>query len=689
MSNKHTNFLICLTLVFITLSAYWPVKNFPFIKFDDGIYVTKNHHVQQGLTLENIILAFTPASSIHEEKTYWHPVTWLSHMTDCQLFGLDAGYHHLTSLFIHILSVIILFLFLARMTGTVWESAFAAALFAIHPINVDSVAWIAERKNILSTFFWILTMLAYVFYAKRPSISRYTLMLLSFTLGLLSKPMLVTLPFALLLLDFWPLCRIRWGQEKAIVANNTLSFSHNSLSRLIIEKLPLLALSGAVIWLSMISLRSQAQILDAAITPMPLRIGNAIVSYSVYIGKLFWPSHLAIFYPYPTSIPLWKVLCSTAGLISITFFVLKKAKKSPYLVVGWFWFTGTLVPVSGIIQGGLWPALADRWAYVPMIGMFIVISWGVPEIISRMKIRKRIPALCIVAVIIIFIILTRIQLGYWQNTRTLFKHDLDVTKNNYFALSIMGNYLARDGEKKEAEKYFKKAIDTNPQYGKAFYNMGLLLADEERHTEALKYYFNALMLSPGDADFMRDIARSLLQTGKTDEAISYCKKSLGIKPDSAETHNNLGAALFYKGRIAEAIKEYEKAIQLKPDYADAYYNLGNAFERQRNTDKAIAFYLKALKADRNCAKADKSIGDIMFMQKKNKLAFYHYSKALQSDPDDAKTHYNIGVVLYQQGHFKEALGHFKKAVEINPDYKKAETALALTAEAMQKEGRER
>ncbi|MBC2695325.1 MAG: hypothetical protein HF982_08645, partial [Desulfobacteraceae bacterium] len=339
--------LICLFLVIATLAVYWQINYHEFINFDDSLYILQNKQVQKGLTSESISWAFS-----FTDIAYWHPLTWLSHMLDCQIYGLIPGMHHRTNLILHIVNSILLFFVFQKMTGALWRSAFVATLFALHPLNVESVAWVAERKNVLSTFFWMLTMLAYVHYTTRPGLYRYLLTLLFLMLGLMAKPMLVTLPFVLLLLDYWPLERLR----------------NQSPFNLILEKIPFFAFSAVSVYISSLSVKYYGIVVSTELVPMQIRIANALVSYVKYIEKMIWPKNLAIFYPFPDTLPIWQILGAGLFLASISFLVFLNLRKKPYLCMGWLWFLGTLIPVIGLKQAGLWPAMADRWAYVPFVG---------------------------------------------------------------------------------------------------------------------------------------------------------------------------------------------------------------------------------------------------------------------------------------------------------------------------------
>ena len=377
--------LVCLFLVLTTVGVYGQVSHYDFINYDDDVYVTENRHVQSGLNYEDIVWSFSFAN---KNSTYWHPLSWISHMLDVQLYGMDAGRHHLTNVLFHIANSIILFLVLHRMTGGLWRSAFVASLFAVHPLNVESVAWIAERKNVLSTFFWMLTLCCYVYYAAKPNFAKYLLLFIVFAFGLLAKPMLITLPFVLLLLDYWPLGRLKikfLSLDRNIAArkSNSSSFRESNYWRLIFEKFPLLVASLVAVYLSSLSLQGQAEFKTLDDVAMMLRLENALISYIKYMAKVIWPQNLAIFYPYPEMVPLWQAIGALVILAGLSVFFIWTLRAKPYLSVGWLWFLGTFIPVSGLLQAGNWPALADRWAYVPIVGLFVMVAWSISNSVKR------------------------------------------------------------------------------------------------------------------------------------------------------------------------------------------------------------------------------------------------------------------------------------------------------------------
>ncbi len=470
---KHPVIIICMFLIIALCSLYLQVKDHQFIVFDDYLYVTENSHVLSGLNLGNIKWAFTLSE---KNETYWHPLTWISHMVDIQLWGMNAGKHHLTNLFLHIIDTLLLFFVLRGMTGALWKSAFVASVFAFHPINVDTVVWIAERKNLLSTCFWLIAMLAYFYYTKRPVLLRYMVVVFSFILGLLAKPMLVTLPFVLLLVDYWPLGRIDLGQSSTAAGVNQNYPAMKTLStflksRIVLEKIPLIFISILSFCVSMVSVRYAANTTTFEQVPMGLRIENAMVSYITYVGKAIIPHSFAVYYPFPKMIPSWESAGAFFLVMLISGLVLLTYRRYPYLIVGWLWYISTLVPVIGLIQSGLWPAIADRWAYVPLIGVYIMIAWGLPELLDKWQFKKIALATLTGIVVPILIVCSWIQVGYWKNSITLFEHALKVTANNYVAHNNLAVALIDIGDFDSAVKHCIEALRINPNYANPHINL--------------------------------------------------------------------------------------------------------------------------------------------------------------------------------------------------------------------------
>ena len=614
---------ICIFLMVATFCIYSQVQDHEFINFDDDKYVTQNLNVKAGLTSESVSWAFTTESV---SWVYWHPMTWLSHMLDYELYGDRPKGHHLTSLFFHIANALILFMVLLRMTGKLWRCAFVAAMFAFHPLNVESVAWIAERKNVLSTLFWLMTMWAYIHYAAKPTVKRYGLVLLFFALGLMSKPMLVTLPFVLLLLDYWPLRRLKFEQERdssAILEKNIAKESETL--RLVLEKIPLFLLTAGSSIVTFIAQKSSGGMNYGANFTFSTRLTNAMVSYLEYLGKMIWPRGLSILYPHPVNaLPVWQgILCGIA-LVGITIISIRLIRKAPYFAVGWFWYLGTLVPVIGIVQLGR-QAMADRYAYVPLIGIFIVIAWGVPELISKWRCKKKVLSIADAAAIkstqaalvgiIIFTLLitTWIQVGHWKSSITVFKHAIRVTDKKYTSFAVV------------------------------HYNLGVALFTKQKNKEAISHYKMAIKLKPTHVKAHYNLGNRLVAEGKNKEAISHYKMAIKLKPTYAKAHNNLGVALLNKGRTSEAISHYKMAIQLKPDFAEAHNNLGNR----------------------------------LVAEGKNKEAISHYKMAIKLKPTHAKAHYNLGIALFQKGEIKEAIDHYRETVRLRPDLVAARDNLEL------------
>ena len=601
--------LICLALCISIFAVYWQVWDHSFVNYDDTLYVTKNPHVQDGLTFKDITWSLTATHAGN-----WHPLTWLSHMLDCQLYGMNPGWHHFSSLLFHTANALLLFLALNRMTGRLWRSAFVAGLFALHPLHVESVAWVAERKDVLSTFFLFLTLLSYIWYVERPGFYRYLLVILCFVLGLMAKPMVVTLPFVLLLLDYWPLGRLPVGrlQGASLPATDPLVPSRNVVSHarsLLWEKIPFFTLAAVSSVITYVAQNSHNAVKTLIKFPLEYRLANGLVSYTNYLAKMVWPKDLAVFYPHPgQSLPIWQAVLAGLILLIISIAVIRLGRRYPYLPVGWLWYVGTLVPVIGLVQVGA-QAMADRYTYVPLIGLFFMIAWGVADLLGSRRYGK--PALAVTATLLLsaLMVCTTMQVSYWKNSLTLFEHTLRATSHNSQIHNNLGNVLTQQGKLQEAISHYTKALEISPNYAEAQINLGVALTRQGRLKEAIKYYSAALQL----------------------------------KSNSAELHNNLGVALFGLGDIPGAIKNYLAAVQLKPDYAEAHNNLGNALAR---------------------------LGKLV-------EAETHYSKALEIRADYPEAHNNLGAALARQGRLNEAIAHFSEAVRLAPDFAQARANLKL------------
>ena len=616
--NVRPELPVCLFLVISILCVYWQVRNFSFVNFDDRQYVTDNYHVQAGLTPESIRWSFTATHASN-----WHPLTWLSHMLDCQIYGMTPGHHHMTNVLFHILNTLLLFFIFKRISGSLWKSAFMAALFALHPLHVESVAWVAERKDVLSTFFWMLTLWCYAGYVERPRLDKYLLLILFYILGLMAKPMLVTLPFVLLLLDYWPLKRFQL---------RSLDIEKPAIERpfyfgLIREKIPLFLLSFASSIATYLVQKSSGAVDSLAVIPFHVRIANTLVSYVGYIWKMLWPHNLAVLYPYPKSIALWKIAGAGLLLMMISVFVFRMLRSKPYLAVGWLWYLGTLVPVIGIVQVGS-QALADRYTYVPLIGIFIMITWGISDWVSKMRYGK-IGFFTATAIILsLLMIKSRMQVKYWSNSITLFEHTINVTSENSIAQLNLGEALAEQGNMDKAVKHYKAALKTKPDLAGANINIGVYFREE----------------------------------GKLDKAIDHFSKVLNEKSDRAAAHCELGDTLEKKGELSGAVMHYLEAIRIRPGYAKAYNNLGIILAGQNKVEAAIVFLSKALQISPGYAGAHFNLGKIYANQNNPEKAIFHYKKALQFDPNMMQALYHLSWI--RSTHEDEKYRNGKEAVNL-------------------------
>jgi protein O-mannosyl-transferase len=649
---KHL-LIISLLLTVATLMAFWQVTYSDFINFDDGRYVTENRHIQDGLTVEAIRWAFT---TLYAE--FWHPLTWLSHLVDVQLFGLDPRGHHLTNLLLHLASTLLLFLVFHRMTKALWQSAFVAALFALHPLHVESVAWVADRKDVLSAFFWILTMGAYAFYVERPGLKRYLAILLSFALGLMAKPMLVTLPFALLLLDYWPLQRFapkKAAQEIRTEGNKQEDGDRKKgksrkkqpakgegikekttdpknpwvvIRLLLLEKIPLFAMTVLSSFLAYIAQQGE-DLGSVGGAPPSERLANAFISYIVYLGKMFWPTNLAVYYPYPGARPFWQVLGAVFFFIAVMLLAIRAAKRVPYLAVGWLWYVGTLVPVIGIVQVGR-HAMADRYTYIPLIGLFIIVAWGVPELSKNWRFRKKaliaLPALCILCLFL----LTWRQVGYWRNSITLFDHVLKVTDRNAVAYNNRGTAYGSLGNYRQAIEDYNKATELNPKYELAYNNRGYAYGMIGNHRQAIEDYDKAIVLNP----------------------------------EYAEAYYNRAITYGKLGNHRQAIEDYNKAIELNPKYALAYYNRGIEYVKFGNHRQAIEDYNKAIALDPKSARAYNNRGTAYGSLGNYRQAVEDCNKAIELNPKYALAYNNRGYAYEKLGNHRQAIEDIKTAARL-------------------------
>jgi len=683
-------------------------------------------------------------------------------MLDCQLYGLNPPGHHLTNLLLHAANTLLLFVVLRGATGALWRSAFVAALFAVHPLHVESVAWVAERKDVLSTLFFMLTLWTYVRYAQQKGERRtkegaeqcdgafsflnspaYWLALLFFTLGLMSKAMLVTGPLVLLLLDYWPLQRfpLRLGFWNTRCTH--------SASRLILEKLPFLLPSGVCSVVAFVAQRGAGAVATASGFHFVDRVESALISYCRYLGKMFWPANLSVFYPHPGTWPLWQGIGSGVFLLAVSFFVVRYVRQRPYLLVGWLWFLGMLVPVIGVVQVGM-QSIADRYTYVPLVGVFIMLTWLTADLTARLPRRAVVlwPA-AIVALLVCFIG-TRWQLRHWQNTEQLFEHALSVTTNNDVALNALGVVRSHQGKIDEAIAHFravlgfrpnhvealnnlggelseqgkldealaclKRVIELDPSHASTYNNMGVILTrqgkpaeavanfqtalrlnpnlpgahnnlgmaafDQGKLTEAESHFRAALGTRPDFADAHRNLAMTLAAMGKTDAAVAEYKETLRLKPDLPVVHNKLGSLLLKCGKLEDAKDQFLEAVRLKPDYADAHSNLGLILARQNKLDEAIIQYRVALRCESNHVVAHNNLGLALARQGQLAEAVKHLSEVVRLKPDQAQAHKDLAIALAEQGKFTQALTHFELALKHGADPVEARNNLGRVCVAL-------
>jgi len=614
-ADYRTALAVSFLLILIIAALFWRVQYFGFIHYDDVLYVTDNTHVQGGLSCEGFLWAMTTSHASN-----WHPLTWLSLMADYELFWLSPSGYHWNNLLFHMANTVLLFWVLNGMTGALWRPVFVAALFAVHPLHVESVAWVAERKDVLSAFFWMLTMGAYVRYVRHPVLSRYLAILLAFMLGLLAKPMLVSLPFVLLLVDYWPLRRFRFGEL-------------SGLSRLIVEKIPLFIFSGASALVTFLVQKNAEAVASLEFLSTGMRLANAFVSYAAYVVKTFWPAGLAIFYPHPGTWPVWQVVWSVLLVVGVTVCAVACIRRYPYCIVGWLWYLGTLVPVIGLVQVGS-QSMADRYTYIPLIGLFIVVVWGVADLLRGWRYGRTVGVAAATAVLSALIVVTWFQVQRWRDSITIFTHALKVTEGNYLAHNNLGMALKKGDRAEDAKAHFRAAINIKPNYAPAYNNMGYLLTREGRTEEGIQFYLKALQIRPDNVDVLFNLGEGLASIGRIDEAIVSYREALRLAPENPVVHNNFGVALTKKGSMNEAASEYREALRLKPDHAGAHNNLAMVLAEQGLLTEAIT----------------------------------HFREALKLQPDYANAHYNLGLALKHKGVFEEATFHLKEAVRINPAY---------------------
>jgi protein O-mannosyl-transferase len=612
LNGPRRKVLICILLAAVTLALYWPLTSHDFVSYDDGIYITENPHVNTGLSGPNIAWAFQTGYGGN-----WHPLTWISHMLDVQWFGARPGWHHIVNVLFHCANTVLLFVLLNGMTGATWRSAFVGALFGWHPLHVESVAWASERKDVLSAFFFMLTLMAYAKWVSsvegrggekleirssksetnskleaRNGRAYYILALVLFGLGLLSKPMLVTVPFLLLLLDFWPLRRFQFAKDHLPSAAG-LQNSKTPPLRLFREKLPFFALTIVSSIATFIAQKGGGAVVSLKALSFTERLANAIVACATYLMNTFWPAKLSILYPLRANVPIVNIILSVAALLAVTAWTIWRLRSSPHLAVGWFWYLGMLAPVIGLVQVGM-QQLADRYTYLPLIGVFIMVVWEVPGWLNA-GYREKALAITAGLILVACLSITRRQVSYWQNSETLFGRAAQVTKNNYIAFSNHGQALFKKGRVEEAIAEYEKAIALEPTVDAARLGLSEALMQQGKLDDASVQLAKVLELNPENSAARVQFGVLRGRQGRYDEAVAAFSEVLQRNPDDLAAHNNLGNVLTLQGKNEEAVKHFEKAVQISPEYASAHNNLALAYKKLGRIAEGIAEYRAAIR----------------------------------------------------------------------------------------------
>jgi tetratricopeptide (TPR) repeat protein len=639
-----------------TLAVYGQTvsREFEFLNVDDPDYVTANPHVQDGLTADSLRWAWT---TFHAHN--WHPLTWMSLELDDQLFGLSAPGFHFTNVLLHVANTLLLFWLLNRLTGAVWPSAAVAGFFALHPTHVESVAWVTERKDVLSTLFWLLTIAAYAWYAERPGVGRYLLVVLAFVLALAAKPMVVTLPAVLLLLDYWPLRR--WQIGDAVPTK----YARASLGWLIVEKLPLFALVAATVPLTLRAQEGVIRTLDQL--SFPVRAENALVAYAEYLGMTVWPVNLAIFYPYPGALPLWQPVAAGLLLVALTAGVLWAGRRRPYLVTGWFWFLGTLVPVIGLVQVGQ-QVLADRYTYVPSIGLYLLLAWAAADLVSqRRSLAKPLAALAGV-LLALCLALAWLQVRHWRNNEALWEHAAEITRDNTVAHEYLGVILLQRGDLAAAEEHFRESLRVDPASSATQGNLALVLERQGKLDEAAEHLELALRLDPKSVPAHVALARVRERMGWLDDALGQYFAALQIDPNSAEAQVGLGGVLEAQGKFAEAQQHYEALLRSRPESPAAHAALGRVLNLQGKPAEALAHYEAALRLEPNAAEAHNNKGVALERLGRLAEAAACYQRAIDLDPQQVVYRCNLAYALFENGESTAAKAQYQEASRLNPNW---------------------
>ncbi|HLW76244.1 MAG TPA: tetratricopeptide repeat protein, partial [Bryobacteraceae bacterium] len=619
--------------------------------YGDPDYTTANSHVRAGLTGAGLAWAFTSS-----DQANWIPLTWISHMADYQLFGSNPRADHAVNLTLHVLSALLLFALLKRMTQTTWPSALVAFAFGLHPLHVESVAWIAERKDVLCALFFFLAIWLYLGYAAKPGPWRYAVMAIAFVCALLSKPMAVTLPFLLLVLDWWPLRR----------------FAKTSVARLVIEKIPLIALAIAASVVTFMVERGAAAVMEGI--PVDLRLENAILSYVIYLWKSIWPADLAVFYPYPSAIALWQCALAALLLAAITALAIALRPSKPYLLAGWLWFLGTLVPVIGLVQAGE-QARADRYMYIPLIGLAIMFFFAAADFVNRESWRRPPAALVAGALCLAWIVAARTAVGNWRDSSTLFQHALAVTHDNYVAYTNLASAQRQAGNNDDAIDNFRHALEIHPHFLDAENGLGETLTTEGRIDDGISYLTEAVSRAPRLVSARINLGAAYSRKGMAGQAEEQYRLALQLDSESAIAHCGLGVSLNELGRSAEALPQLLEAVRIDPHYADAHYNLGRILALDGRTDEAIIEFREAIRIDRNNPESHYNLGVALAVRGKMLDAAHEFEKAVDLKPDYINARFNYASALADMQDYSNAIPQFEGLLRMAPNFAPAREAL--------------
>lgn len=653
----------CLGLVAISVLCYLPVFSAEFAGYDDTIYVTENETVQSGLSVSTVVWAITTDATGN-----WHPLTWLSHLLDVELFGMDARGHHATSLLIHVVNVLLLLWLLLQLTGAFWRSALIAALFAIHPLNVESVAWIAERKNVLSTTFWFLATLCYVRFVRTRSLGWYLATAGTFALGLLAKPMLVTLPFTLLLLDFWPLKR---AESEAFKGRSTVSIG----LALVREKLPLIGISAVFSIIVFIVQRAEGSVKSLEAFPFLLRIENAFIAYVQYVHKMLLPFELVPHYPHPGANvnTVLAAVCALA-ILGVTVVCVLLSRRHPHLVVGWFWYLGTLVPVIGIVQVGN-QAHADRYAYIPLLGLFLMIVFSLPARLGATARLRNATGAVFAILIALLCVRTWDQATHWHSAETIHAYGISIFPNDDAMQHNLGKYYLENEDFEKAGHHIALALENNPRNSFARYNLGVVRLRQDRPAEAADLFHEVLRRNPRHVDSWQSLGNALRKSGDAREAQDAYSAALELNPEFSAAHFNLGQLLLELGEVKAAEEHFWAYTKLEPDQARGYSNLGVALASRGLTDAAITQFSSAVAREPNHVESLFNLGMLLLSKERSAEALPHFLKLVDLLPDSADAHYGLGKCLQTLGQDAEAIKAFRDALRSDPQHEGTRAAL--------------